>query len=122
MEGLELTYRKAGDYLIPDLEMDGADEAQTTPIGKYGLLRESFLKEYHHGTYTSMLLTGRLDGHLREVEEKAQEQIDRILEQLMKAGGVDEKLKASDQMLWVQKVNAMTAQAEEMVLPEVVYR
>lgn len=122
MEGLELTYRKAGDYLIPDLEMDGADEAQTLPIGKYGLLRESFLKEHHHGTYTSMLLTGRLDGHLREVEGKAQEQIDRILKQLMKAGGVDEKLKASDQMLWVRKVNAMTAQAEEMVLPEVVYR
>ena len=122
MEGLELTYRKAGDYLIPDLEMDGADEAQTQPIGKYGLLRESFLKEHHHGTYTSMLLTGRLDRHLREVEGKAQEQIDVILEQLMKAGGVDEKLKASNQMLWVQQVNAMTAQAEEMVLPEVVYR
>ncbi|MCM1192448.1 MAG: TnpV protein [Acetatifactor muris] len=122
MEGLELTYRKAGDYLIPDLEMDGADEAQTQPIGKYGLLRESFLKEHHHGTYTSMLLTGRLDRHLREVEGKAQEQIDGILEQLMKAGGVDEKLKASNQMLWVQQVNAMTAQAEEMVLPEVVYR
>ncbi len=122
MEGLELKYRKEGDYLIPDLEMDGADEAQTLPIGKYGLLRESFLKEHHHGTYTSMLLTGRLDRHLREVEATAREQIDRILEQLMKAGGVDEKLKASDQMLWVQRVGAMTAQAEEMVLPEVVYR
>ena len=124
MEGLALTYRKAGDYLIPDLEMDGADtdRAETMPIGKYGLLRENFLKEHHHGTYTSMLLTGRLDGHLREVEREAREQIDRILEQLMKAGEVDGKLKASDQMLWVQRVGTMTAQAEEMVLQEVVYR
>lgn len=119
MEALE--YRKAGDYFIPDLMMDGED-GERLPIGKYGLLRESFLKEHHHGTYTSMLLTGRLDEHLREVERQTQEQVDSLLAELMKAGGVDERLKAENQLLWVQKVNVLTARAEEMVLQETVYR
>ena len=57
----ELTYTQVGDYLIPDLMMDSEDEAEERPLGKYGMLRETFLKEHHHGTYTSMLLTGRLE-------------------------------------------------------------
>ena len=56
----ELTYKQAGDYLIPDLEVDGADEWEEMPLGKYGMLRETFLEEHHPGTHTSMLLTGRL--------------------------------------------------------------
>ena len=119
---MELTYTKVGDYLIPDLAMDGADETEETPLGKYGMLRESFLKEHHHGTYTSMLLTGRLEPHLREIDRQAQEQVDKIVSGLMKRDGVNEALKARDQMAWVQAVNSFTAQAEEMVLTEIVYR
>ena len=119
---MELTYTKVGDYLIPDLALDGADEAEETPLGKYGMLRESFLKEHHHGTYTSMLLTGRLEPHLREIDRQAQEQVDKIVSGLMKRDGVNEALKARDQMAWVQAVNSFTAQAEEMVLTEIVYR
>ena len=54
----ELTYKQAGDYLIPDLTLDGAEELEEMPLGKYGMLRETFLEDHHHGTYTSMLLTG----------------------------------------------------------------
>ena len=54
----ELTYTKVGDYLVPDLVMDGEDELEEMPLGKYGMLREDFLREHHSGTYTSMLLTG----------------------------------------------------------------
>ena len=117
---MELTYTKVGDYLIPDLAMDGEEEA--TPLGKYGMLRETFLKEQHHGTYTSMLLTGRLEPHLREIDRQAQEQVDKIVSDLMKHSNVNEALKARDQMAWVQAVNSFTAQAEEMVLAEIVYR
>lgn len=120
MEGL--TYTKVGDYLIPDLMMDGEDEAGETPLGKYGTLRETFLKEHRHGTYTSMMLTGRLMPHLRETDSRAQEMADRTLAELMEAGGVDEDLKARDQMAWVQAVNRLTAQAEEQALREIVYR
>ncbi len=119
---MELTYTKVGDYLIPDLMLDGEDEMEEYPLGKYGMLRETFLKEHHHGTYTSMLLTGRLEPHLREIDRQAQEQVDKIVADLMKRDGVDEAMKARDQMGWVQAVNSFTAQAEEMVLAEIVYK
>lgn len=118
----ELTYTKVGDYLIPDLVLDGGDEMEEMPLGKYGMLRETFLKEQHHGTYTSMLLTGRLEPHLREIDRQAQEQVDRMVADLKKRSGVDEAMKARDQMGWVQAVNSFIAQAEEIVLAEIVYK
>ena len=117
-----LTYIQVGDYLIPDLLMDGEDEAMDQSLGKYGMLRETFLKEHHHGTYTSMLLTGRLKPHLREIDRQAQKQVDRIVAELMQVNGVDERLKARDQMVWVQAVNCFTAQAEEIIMAEIVYQ
>lgn len=63
-----LSYTKVGDYFIPDLEFDAEDNA---PLGKYGMLRETFLQEHHHGTYTSMLLTGRLEPHPRNIDRQA---------------------------------------------------
>ena len=116
----ELTYTKVGDYYIPDLMMDGEDEEM--PLGKYGMLRERFLKKHHHGTYTSMLLTGRLEPHLREIDRQAREQVDRMVEDLKKQNGVDEAMKCRDQMGWVQAVNSFIAQAEEIVLAEIVYK
>ena len=118
----ELTYKQAGDYLIPDLTLDGAEELEEMPLGKYGMLRETFLREHHHGTYTSMLLTGRLEPHLRGIDRQAEEQVDKIVAGLMKRNGVDEAMKARDQMGWVQAVNSFTEQAEEMVLAEIVYK
>lgn len=118
----ELTYKQAGDYLIPDLMLDGAEELEEMPLGKYGMLRETFLQREHRATYTSMLLTGRLEPHLREIDRQAQEQVDSMVEQMMARRGVDEELKASDPMAWVQVVNSFTAQAEESVLAEIVYK
>ena len=118
----ELTYKQAGDYLIPDLILDGEDELEEMPLGKYGMLRETFLEKHHPGTYNSMLLTGRLTPHLREIDRQAQEQVDKIVADLMKQNGVDEAMKARDQMGWVQSVNSFTEQAEEMVLAEIVYK
>ena len=117
----ELTYTKNGDYLVPDLALDGEDEMEEMPMGRYGMLRQTFLKEHHHGTYTSMLLTGRLEPHLREIDRQAQEQVDSALKALMKQNNVDEALKARDQMAWVQAVNSLKAMAEEAVLKELVY-
>ena len=118
----ELTYTKVGDYLIPDLMMDGEDELEEYPLGKYGRMRETFLEEHHHGTYTSMLLTGRLEPHLREIDRQAQEQVDRMVAELKKQNGVNEAMKGRDQMGWVQAVNSFLAQAEEIVLAEIVYK
>ena len=118
----ELTYKQAGDYLIPDLILDGEDELEEMPLGKYGMLRETFLEKHHPGTYNSMLLTGRLTPHLREIDRQAQEQVDRMVDELKKQNGVDEVMKGRDQMGWVQAVNSFKAQAEEIVLAEIVYK
>ena len=85
-------------------------------------MRQTLPQERHKGRYTSELLTGRLEAHLREIDQQAQEQIDRIVADLKKQNHVDEAMKARDQMGWVQAVNSFTAQAEEMVLNEIVYK
>lgn len=119
----DITYRVAGDYLIPDLIMDGETDGSTEEmIGKYGLLRESFLKEYRHGIYTAMLLMGSLTTHLQEIDRQAEEEAECLLRKMMERQSVDEVLKASDQMDWVRKINALRAMAEEVLLREIVYQ
>ena len=115
---LELTYKRAGDYLIRTWKWTGPEELDEMPLGKYGMLRETFLERHQ----TRDLVSGRLCPHLREIDRQAQEQVDRIVAELKKRGGVDEAMKARDQMGWVQAVNSFTAQAEEMVLAEIVYK
>ena len=116
---MELTYTKCGDYYIPDLGLDGDEEER--PLGRFGSLREKYLREHHHGTYTSMLLTGRLSDHLSEIDRSADEMIERVIAQMAKAEGVTEALKAADQMAWVQRMNSIRHRAEEIVLSDLVY-
>ena len=114
---MDLTYTRNGDYLFPDLRLEDAD----LPIGKYGLLRKSYLKEHKRGWYSSLLLTGKLDAHLAEIEHSCNERIDLIMNQLAQREGVTEALKATDQMTWVARMNSIRARAEEIVLSELVY-
>ncbi len=119
-EKFGLTYTKVGDYYFPNLALDGDEDE--TPLGKYGLLRQTFLQEHHHGTYTSMLLTGRLMPHLREIDSQCRERVDSMVEELKRRNGVDEAMKARDQMGWLGAVNSFIRQAEEIVLAEIVYQ
>lgn len=119
----DITYRVEGEYLIPNLILDDeADDRSEEMIGRYGLMRESFLREHRHGTYTSMLLMGKLTAHLREVDRQAEEEVECLLRRMMERQGVDEALKAADQMAWVRKVNALRVMAEEVVLKDIVYQ
>ena len=102
---------------IPDLSLKDA----TLPIGKYGLLRKSYLKEHKRGWYSSLLLTGKLDAHLAEIDHSCNERIELIMNQLARREGVTEALKATDQMTWVARMNSIRARAEEIVLSELVY-
>lgn len=113
-----IDYMKCDDYLIPALKLDD-DEAPT--LGKYGMLRETFLREHHSGTYTSMLLTGRLQKHLFEIDRSARERVDHIMAEMVRREGITEALKASDPMRWVQQINNIKASAEEVVLQELIY-
>ncbi|MBR3185097.1 MAG: TnpV protein [Oscillospiraceae bacterium] len=114
---MDLTYTQNGDYLFPDLYLEDAE----LPIGKYGLLRKSYLKEHKRGWYSSLLLTGKLGAHLAEIDRTCTERVELIMNQLAQREGVTEALKAADQMTWVARMNNIRASAEEIVLSELVY-
>ena len=113
---MELTYTMQGDYLLPDLTVP-----ESPTLGKYGMLRRSYLKDHRDGIYTGMLLTGKLNAHLTEIDRQATEMMECLTAQMAKAQGVTESLKASDQMKWVQMMNNIRSAAEEIVLTELVY-
>lgn len=113
---LELTYRRKDDYLIPDLE---APEGPR--VGKYSSLRHDYLRSCHRGIFDGMLLSGRLNAHLEEIDRQANEMMERLTAQMAKAEGVTETLKAADQMEWLGAMNSIKARAEEIVLDELIY-
>ena len=114
---MNLTYTMQGDYLLPNLEVPEAPK-----VGKYGMLRRSFLRDHKEALYTGMLLSDKLTAHLEEVDRQANEMLDRLIEQMKKDRGVTEELKARDQMVWVQQMNNIRNSAEEIVLNELIYR
>ena len=114
---MDLAYTRNGDNLFPALYLEDAN----LPIGKYGLLRKSYLKEHKRGWYSSLLLTGKLDAHLTEIDRTCTERVERITNQLVKQEGVTEALKASDQTEWIRRMNNIRARAEEIVLNELIY-
>ncbi len=96
-------------------------EQDNTWVGKYGLLRETYLKEHKNSRYMHLYLSGKLTEHLLEINEQAQAEVDLIVSQMAKAGGCNEELKVKDQMRWVGLMNNYHACAEEVVLREIVY-
>ena len=114
---MDLIYTRNSDYLFPDLYLEDAE----LPIGKYGLLRKSYLKEHKRGWYSSLLLTGKLDEHLAEIDHTCAERVELITNQLAQREGVTEALKASDQLEWIRRMNSIRERAEEIVLSELVY-
>ena len=102
--------------MIPNL---AAPEAPR--IGKCGTMRHNYLCDHHRGIFDGMLLTDRLNAHLEEVDRQANEMMELLTEQMTKAEGVNEALKARDQMAWVAAMNNIKARAEEIVLHDLIY-
>lgn len=94
---------------------------ESPKLGKYGMLRRTFLREHRDGIYTGMLLNGTLNSHLEEVDRQAQKMLDDLTEQLKALNGVTEQLKAEDQMRWVQMMNSIRHSAEEVILNDLIY-
>lgn len=88
---------------------------------RFAEMRRKYLREHKDGIYTGMLLTGKLDIHLKEVGESAQVLFDRIVDEMKKSEGVTEKLKAENQMEWVGRMNSIRSRAEEVVLNDLIY-
>ena len=115
---MNLTYEKNGDYLIPTLQADSQPEGTVT---KYGMMRETYLKENHRGVYSAFLLNGKLKEHLLTIQKQAEQRMEQLTSQMAAGEGVTEQLKEADQMLWVAKMNNIQSRAEEVVLSELVY-
>ena len=114
----ELTYTRCGDYYIPDLKLSEQPEA---PIGKYGRMRQRYLKEHRPSLYSSLILSEKLYTHLLEIDRAARERMDAMLPRMMEAAGVTEELKARDPMRWVGLMNTLKTQAEEVILAELIF-
>ena len=110
-----LSYTQTGDYLLPNLTL----HQPKNPLGKYGRMRLNFLKQQHPVLYHTMLLNGSLYPHLMEVEQTAESRMQQTMEQLLKQTPAPDK--ESRQMAWVQHMNSLKAQAEELVMNELIY-
>ena len=112
-----MSYTLHGDYYLPDLVL--REEEPT--YGKYGMLRKQFLKEHRSARYQYLLLTGKLNEHLNQIDQETREQVETLREQMTEKQGVTEELKAQDQMEWVRLMNNIKASAEEIVLKNMIY-
>ena len=112
-----MSYTLHGDYYLPDLVL--REEEPT--YGKYGMLRKQFLKEHRSARYQYMLLIGKLNEHLNQIDQEVREQVETLMEQMTEKQGVTEELKAQDQMEWVRLMNNIKVSAEEIILKNMVY-
>ena len=112
----EITYTTVNGVQLPNLSLP-----ETEPVGRYGRMRQKYLREHRPVLWDCLLLTGRLYEHLSEIEEAAQSRIDLMLPKLAAEAGATEELKATDPLKWTGMMNACKAQAEEVVLSELIY-
>ena len=111
-----LTYHEEDGILIPNLVMPNPPE-----LGYYARLRLKYLMDYQEIDYTILLTTGKLNDHLQEVQQQAEEMSDRLMEQMAKDGGITEALKRRDPMKWVGVMNNLKARVREIILTELIY-
>ena len=114
----EITYRRVGDYLVPNLYLPKQPEKH---IGKYGRLRLNYLKEHKRGLYTELLISGTLKQHLIDIDETTTGKVNELIKQLAEVEHIDGNLKEHHQMEWVQAMNNIKNRAEEIVFNEILY-
>ena len=114
---MEMQYIRMGDYFIPDLELP----QESRPIGRWGRMRREYLREHKPIQYNCLLLSGKLWTYLADLNEQAQDRLERMIDQMKMAEGVTEELKAADPMAWVGAMNNIRNRAEEIILQELIY-
>ena len=115
---MKLTYRRCGDYYLPNI---GIPEADMQPLGKYGRMRLRYLRDHQPVLYNQLLLTGKLMSHLQSIDKACEERLELLIPQIKAAEGVTEELKMTDQMEWVRRMNSIHHRIEEMLFDELIY-
>ena len=113
------TYREENGHLIPNVTLPEQTDYQ---IGKYGRMHLDYIKQHRRGRYTTLLIEGKLNTRLHEIDLEANEMLDSIIPRLSAERGIDEDLKAHDMLRWAAEMNNIKASAEEIVLQEVIYQ
>ena len=114
---MEIQYIRVGDYYIPDLTLP----EETRPMGKWGRMHREYLREHKPIQYNCLILSGELRTYLADLNEQAQDRLERMIDQMKMAEGVTEELKAADPMAWVGAMNNIRNRAEEIILQELIY-
>lgn len=109
------TYRQEGDYFLPNLTVP-----ESAPVGIWGQRRKRYLREHREPLYTALLLSGKLDTHIMDVDQQAREMFSRLIGQMAEQEGITELLKEESQMEWVRRMNNIRNRAEEIVTRELV--
>lgn len=113
------TYTQAGDYMLPDLLP--AEEEKEVNIGVWAMRHKRYLKQNHKVFYYNLLTSGKLNSYLADIEQQAQQLFLRLVKDLAEKENVTENLKATDQMLWVRKMNNIRNRATEIVNADIIY-
>ena len=113
---MKLTYHTEGEYLIPDLIAP-----ESPAVGVWGMRRLAYLRQHQRPIYSGMLMTGTLNAHLEEIDRAAEEMTELLMAQMAEREGVTEKLKAENQMAWVQAMNSIRNRVEETIHTELIY-
>lgn len=112
------TYTMQGDYRLPDLELPPEKEQY---IGVWGQRRLRYLKQHHKVLYYNLLTSGKLHSHLADTDEQAQQLFLRLVKEYAANEGITEHLKATDPMVWVQRMNNIRERAQNYVLKEMIF-
>ena len=113
-----LWYELVGDYYLPCLKLP---EEERRPIGIWGQRRRQYLREHRKALYNTLLLSGKLDSHLADINQQAEDMFSRLVDQMAEREGITEQLKADSQMEWVSRINNIRGCAEEIVNTEIIY-
>lgn len=110
------TYHQDGDYFLPDLL-----PPESISVGIWGQRRKHYLKTHREPIYTALLLSGKLDGHLSEIDAQAEAMFFQLVKQLAEQEDITEQLKAEDQMEWVRQMNNIRSRVEKVVYNDLIY-
>ena len=115
---MKITYRKHGDFYVPNLLMS---EAEPVTYGRFGRMRLKYLKEHRRAVYINLKVSGQLTHYLNKIDREANEMLRLLIEQMAQAQGITEQMKAADQLVWVMEMNGIRSAAEEQVCYDLIF-
>lgn len=115
-ERMNGTYRQEGDYFLPNLAVP-----ESVPVGVWGQRRRRYLREHRKALYNALLLSGKLDSHLADINQQAEDMFSQLVKQMAEQEGITEQLKAKNQMEWVGQMNNIRNRVEEIICNELIF-